>query len=57
MPEATLTPDVYETIDSAIAEISGRNIVATSEMVDLLLDVRFAIAAGLEDLFSKLLDE
>lgn len=30
-------------VDEAISKISGRNLVSSSEMTDLLLDIRFEI--------------
>ena len=40
--EADMTPSEHATqlVDKAIKEISGRDLVSSSEMTDLLLDIR-----------------
>lgn len=44
----TVTPEValvLSLIDQAIRDISGRNLVPTGEMSDLLLDIRQGVSA------------
>lgn len=43
---AQANTDALARIESAIPEISGRTLVNTSEVVDLLLDLRQLLASG-----------
>lgn len=43
MEEDQILKEAVEIIDKALLEISGREIVSTAEMSDLLLDVRLLI--------------
>lgn len=38
-----MTTELIKLLDSAIASCSGRDIVSTSEMVDMLLDMRILL--------------
>ena len=41
------TPGTYALIDDAIAGFRGRTLIAGTEVVDFLLDLRLALAASL----------
>lgn len=42
-----------ERIDKALVEVSGRDLVPSAEMMDLLLDIRQIIVIDLEELASN----
>jgi hypothetical protein len=43
--DTTALEEAMKIVDNAIKEISGRDIVSTSEMSDLLLDVRLVLSS------------
>lgn len=43
-----MTPELVALLDKAIASCSGRDIISTSEMVDILLDMRLLLMANEE---------
>jgi len=54
VPAAELSPQLVSRIDEALRALTGRNLVATTEVVDLLLDLRLQVT--LDSALSELFD-
>lgn len=45
----TLVQEAIQMIDGGLGVLQGRNLITTSEMADLLLDVRSVLAAAMPE--------